>query len=74
MTGHLLAVNGSSEVSVAESKNYQNFFQPALRRAFIFNFKVVLKKAWSRSPHCGSAETNLPGIHEDAGSIPGLAQ
>ena len=24
--------------------------------------------------HCGSAETNLTSIHEDVGSIPGLAQ
>ena len=24
--------------------------------------------------HCGLAEMNLAGIHEDAGSIPGLAQ
>ena len=28
----------------------------------------------SRSSHCGSAVTSLTGIHEDAGSIPGLAQ
>ena len=27
-----------------------------------------------RSSHHGSAKTNLTGIHEDAGSIPGLAQ
>ena len=26
------------------------------------------------SSHCGSAETNLTSIHEDAGSIPDLAQ
>ena len=26
------------------------------------------------SSHCGSVETNLTGIHEDAGSIPGLVQ
>ena len=25
-----------------------------------------------RSSHCGSVETNLTSIHEDAGSIPGL--
>ena len=28
----------------------------------------------SGSSHCGSVETNLTGIHEDAGFIPGLAQ
>ena len=27
-----------------------------------------------REFHCGSVETNLTGIHEDAGSTPGLAQ
>ena len=27
-----------------------------------------------RSSHCGSAVTNLTGIHEDMGLIPGLAQ
>ena len=26
------------------------------------------------SSHCGSAETNLTSIQEDAGSLPGLAQ
>ena len=31
------------------------------------------KKCQPRSSHCGSAETNLTSIHEDAGSIPGLA-
>ena len=27
-----------------------------------------------RSSHCGSAVMNLTSMHEDAGSIPGLAQ
>ena len=26
------------------------------------------------SSHCGAAERNLTGVHENAGSIPGLAQ
>ena len=30
-------------------------------------------KFW-RSSHCGAAETNLTSIHEDEGSIPGLAR
>ena len=31
-------------------------------------------KIKARSSHCGLAETNLTNIHEDAVSIPGLAQ
>ena len=31
------------------------------------------KKGWGDS-HCGTVETNLTKIHEDAGSIPGLSQ
>ena len=27
-----------------------------------------------RSSHCGSAETNLTSVHEDAGSIPDITQ
>ena len=34
--------------------------------------KKVKKKFWSS--HCGSAVTNLTGIHADVGSIPGLIQ
>ena len=34
---------------------------------------TVIKKVWGSSRH-GSAETNLTNIHEDAGSILGLAQ
>ena len=32
------------------------------------------RKAASGVPRCGLADTNLTGIHEDAGSNPGLAQ
>ena len=28
----------------------------------------------SRNSYCGATETNLTSIHEDSGSIPGLAQ
>jgi len=34
----------------------------------------ALKVAFPRSSRHGSAETNLTSMHEDAGSIPGLAQ
>ena len=33
-----------------------------------------IKNMWYRSCCCGSAKTNLTSIHEDPGSIPGLAQ
>ena len=33
-----------------------------------------LSSKHSRSSHCGSAQTNPAGIHEDSGLIPGLAQ
>ena len=42
-----------------------------------FNGNVMLenyKKLLSMEFPCGAAETNPTGIHEDAGSIPGLAQ
>ena len=34
----------------------------------------IKKKNPDRRSRCGSAETNLTSIHEDAGLIPGLAQ
>ena len=33
-----------------------------------------ITKSTNRSSRCGSSETNLTNIHEDAGSIPGLTQ
>ena len=35
---------------------------------------VIHLNAWGGSSCCGSAETHLTNIHEDTGSIPGLAQ
>ena len=32
------------------------------------------QKGWCKSSHCGSVETNLTSVHEDAGLIPVLAQ
>ena len=34
----------------------------------------IAKEISLRSSHCGAAETNPTNIHEDAGSILGLAQ
>jgi len=36
--------------------------------------KVAIKMDIPGSSHCGTAETNLTRIHEDAASIPSLAQ
>ena len=46
------------------------------RRNIVKNITVGKKekKKKKRSSHCGSGETNLTNIHEDVGSIPGLAQ
>ena len=35
---------------------------------------IVMVKKINRSSHCGAAETNPTRNHEDAGSIPSLAQ
>ena len=40
----------------------------------IDQYCVPVKNGNSGSSHCGAAETNPISIHEDAGSIPGLAQ
>ena len=36
--------------------------------------ELLLKMADWRNSNCGTVETNLTSIHEDVGSIPGLAQ
>ena len=35
---------------------------------------MISKDTYSGSSPCGTMETNLTTIHEDAGSIPGLPQ
>ena len=41
----------------------------------MYRLKVSLQKfPRNRSSHCGAAETHPTSIHEDVGSIPGLAQ
>ena len=37
-------------------------------------FQPILRKTKNKSSHCDSAVTKLNRIHEDVGSIPGLAQ
>ena len=39
----------------------------------VVNNKVAQKTSQSRSFHCGTVETNLTSIHEDAGLVTGLA-
>ena len=46
---------------------------PSIRKHLVFYAIIFLNKKLWEFPH-GSAETNLTRIHEDAGSVPGLAQ
>ena len=45
-----------------------------IHKALIHLNKYLKKRSKTESSSCGSAETNLTGIHEDTGLIPGLAQ
>ena len=45
---------------------------PFHQMAFNVGQSIYLKTPWSS--HHGSAEMDLTSIHEDSGSIPGLAQ
>ena len=44
------------------------------KKTGIQNIPRTLKNQKQESSHCGSAEMNPTSSHEDAGSIPGLAQ
>ena len=48
--------------------------KPTMRCHFTLTMKAIVKKKENRSSYHGSVETNLTSNHEDAGSIPGLAQ
>ena len=46
-----------------------------LRAYFYWETRIIEQQQKTlRSSHCGEAETNPTSIHEDMGSIPGLAQ
>ena len=63
-------------------RNFPMLWIRLKNRQIIRNLKVVINellqqlkfKSGRGSSRCGSAETNLTSIHEDAGLIPGLAQ
>ena len=44
------------------------------KRISTISLQALFKEERLRSSHRGSAEVNLTGIHEDTGSMPGLAQ
>ena len=47
---------------------------PSLKSSDKLGLKTWLNNYYVKSCHRGSVETNLTSIHEDVGSIPGLAQ
>ena len=59
----------------SHSQRERSLASPAWQRLVFFLFaSSPLMICSGGSSHCGTAETNLTGIYEDAGSIPGLAQ
>ena len=48
--------------------------QDHLESAYRMKRKLPTSKSRKRSSLCGAVEMNLTRIHEDVGSIPGLAQ
>ena len=54
--------------NIAKVKNHKVLTRKGKFRAGLINIKQA------GTSYIGSSETNLTSIHEDAGSIPGLAQ
>ena len=56
---------------------YLSVFGKSLQHFRLYSlttWEVYFKRAGEGSSHHGTAETNLTSIHEDTGSVPGLAQ
>ena len=68
MPGTAVSCNLPKEVDMELSFGFQSF----LKNSFMANNSF--KNLWTGSSPCSSAETNPTSIHEDVGSIPGLAQ
>ena len=62
------------------SKMYRKFHScMGIKQAYMLSIIILLKRAQFeicryRGSHCGAAETNPTGIHEDVSSIPGVTQ
>ena len=65
-------VQASSPPTISHSYSF-SLLAIFLFKSFLQPRNYLKRKTWN-SPRCGSVETNLTSIHEDAGSIPGLAQ
>ena len=58
-------------ITISSKEMFENMYIQSLNDGLYFQFQLKFD-FWSS--HHGSAETNLTSIHEDAGSVPGLAQ
>ena len=66
---HSLAYTSSATEEVTEESG-----KLGMGKSQPFSGSWSAPKTYSGSSQCGSVETNPTGIHEDTGSIPGLAQ
>ena len=64
---HLLGSQSKTEENHSSIKYIETHF-------LLSRLLISVKKIETGCSHCGSAETNLTNIHENAGLIPGLSQ